>query len=210
MTTVLKTTDGYVKHWFAPLLGGVFLACIGVYTLFTPIQIDLAIPLTLSIVFILVGIFETYFAFRNREHMEGWPWYLSGGIISVMVGVIAFNSNQLSIAVLPFVIGASLFYRSLVGLNFAHNFKRKNLANWANLGSISLMGIIFSFLMILTPFYPELPFMAFTSLAFIFSGISAIVLPFDLRRSKEVKIISRGKVINPSRPQYSKKIKTHF
>lgn len=55
---------------------------------------------------------------------------------------------------------------------------------WGNLAILSVLGIIFSFLLIANPIFTGISLVVITALSFISIGISAIVLSFQLKKLK--------------------------
>jgi hypothetical protein len=51
---------------------------------------------------------------------------------------------------------------------------------------LSVLGIIFSFMLVVNPLISGISLVVITGVAFIFTGISSIVLSFDLRKVKKI------------------------
>jgi uncharacterized membrane protein HdeD (DUF308 family) len=94
---------------------------------------------------------------------------------------------EVAATALPFFVGFSLLFRSFQGLGFAFELKNYGVLHWGNLAIASILGIVFSMLLIAQPIFTGISLVVLTALSFIFAGIAAIVLSFQL---KKIKIIS--------------------
>lgn len=76
-----KTIRNSVKHWYIPLIIGILIILLGFYTISAPLASFLALTFLFSWSFIISGVLEIIFALQNKNEIEGWGWYLSGGIL---------------------------------------------------------------------------------------------------------------------------------
>ena len=68
----------------------------------------------------------------------------------------------------------------------AFDLKNYGILRWGNLALTSVLGIIFSLLLVMNPIFTGISLVTLTALAFIFAGISGIVLAFDLKKLKNL------------------------
>lgn len=183
-TTFFKTIKDTVKHWYLPLIVGILLVILGLYMFSVPQATYLSLVLFFSASFLIFGIMELIFAVQNSKNLDNWGWYLVGALLDLFVGIILFFQPQVAFVALPYFIGFSLMFRSIQGLGFAFDLKSYGVLQWGNLAVISLLGFILSILLIMNPIIAGFSLVVVTALAFIFSGISAIVLAFNLRKLK--------------------------
>src|SRR5690625_1965034 len=92
----------------------------------------------------------------------------------------------MSANVLPFFFGFTLRFRSFQGVGFAMELKNREVRRWGNLAITSVLGIIFSFLLIVNPLFTGMYLVVFTALPFIFTVVMAMVLCFQLRKLKNI------------------------
>jgi len=178
MKPFLKTIQKTVKHWYIPAIIGVLFIALGIYIYTTPIETYVTLTILFSLSFLFTGLIELAFATQNQKNMEGWGWYLIGGIFDTVIGFILLSNPDISAVMLPIFIGFTLLFRSMQGLGFAFEHKNYGSSNWGGLAFASILGLIFSFLLIFNPIFAEAYLVILTSLAFIFcrnfSGYSGI------------------------------------
>jgi uncharacterized membrane protein HdeD (DUF308 family) len=186
MTTLLQTITRSVKHWYIPLIIGMILIAAGIYVFIVPLETYLTLSVLFSISFIIIGLLDIFFSIRNHKILQGWGWYLMGGLLSLAGGVILSIYPGISIVILPFVVGFTLLSFSFFLLGFSFEMKSLGILNWGNAAIISVFGVIFSFMLIVSPLISGISLVIITGLSFILTGISSIVLAFDLRKVKKI------------------------
>jgi len=186
MTTFFQTITRSVKHWYIPLIIGILLIAAGIYVFMVPLETYLTLSVLFSISFIVIGLLNIFFSIRNHKILQGWGWYLIGGLLSLAGGIILSIYPGISIIILPFVVGFTLLFFSFHLLGFSFEMKDAGILNWGNAAILSVFGVIFSFMLIVNPLTSGISLVTITGLSFIFIGASSIVLSFDLRKVKKM------------------------
>lgn len=186
MSTIAKKIQNTLKYWYVPAIIGILFIVMGVYLFTVPEATYLSLVLLFSLSFLLVGGLELWFSMQNRGELDGWGWYLASGLFSLIIGIILITKPDMAAETLPYFIGFSLLFRSFQGLGFAFEVKEHGYLNWGNLAIISILGIVFSILLIANPVFTGLSLVVLTAMAFIFPGIHAIILSFQLRKVKRL------------------------
>lgn len=186
MTTFFQTISRTVRHWYIPLIIGIVLIAAGIYVFMVPIETYLTLSVLFSISFIIIGLLKIFFSIRNHKILRGWGWYLVGGLLSLVVGIILSIYPGISIVILPFAVGFTLLFISFLLLGFSFEMKSLEILNWGNAAVLSVLGVIFSFMLVVSPLFSGISLVVITGVAFIFAGISSIVLSFDLRKIKRI------------------------
>ena len=186
MTTFLQTISSAVKHWYIPMIIGMILIAAGIYVFMVPLETYLTLSVLFSISFIVIGLLDIFFSIRNRKILQGWGWYLVGGFLSLAGGIILSIYPGISIVILPFVVGFTLLFLSFHLMGFSFEMKSLGVLNWGNAAIISVFGVIFSFMLIVSPLISGISLVVITGVAFILTGVASIVLSFDLRKVKKI------------------------
>ncbi len=185
MNNFLKTVNEAIKHWYLPLIVGVLFVVTGVYTLFSPAEAYLTLSVLFSLSFLFSGLLEITFAILNRNSFDNWGWSLIFGIVTAVFGVILIVNPQVSIATLPFYIGVVILFRSIMGMSFALDLKNYGVIEWGSLMVLSLLGMIFAFILISNPALAGLTVVSWTGVALIFGGVNNISVSLKLKKMKE-------------------------
>lgn len=186
MATFFKTIKNTVKYWYIPGIIGLILILFGLYLFSVPLATFLTLSMLFSLSFLLSGILEIFFSIQNKDELEGWGWYLTGAIFNLLIGLVLVLNPAIAAVTLPLFIGFSLLFRSFQGLGFSFELRNYGLKNWGYLTLASALGVVFSIILIANPIFTGISVGVLTALSFVFSGIVAIVLAFQLKRLKKL------------------------
>lgn len=189
--SLLKSLKKTIKHWYIPLLVGIFFIVVSVVSFAWPASSLLALSLLFAISFLLGGFSEIVFSLANREQLDNWGWSLAFGIVTSIVGILLMLNPALSITTLAFYIGFVVLFRSISTIGFAMDIKKYGSKNWGALLGLGIIGTIVSFILIWNPIFAGLSVVILIALSFLFSGLFNIFLSFQLRKlHKSSKTIS--------------------
>jgi uncharacterized membrane protein HdeD (DUF308 family) len=180
-TEIIKTTKNATKHWYLSLILGILFIGVGIWVFMTPVSSYLTLSILFSVTIFVSGIFEIVYSISNRKEMDNWGWVLTGGIIDLLFGLWLMASPLLSIAILPFVVGFMLMFRSMMAIGFAFDLKDFPDSGWGWLLALGILGLLFSFVLFWNPAFGGLTLVIWTGCAFITLGIFRIILSFKLK-----------------------------
>ncbi|EGV42497.1 HdeD family acid-resistance protein [Bizionia argentinensis JUB59] len=181
-TSFLKTIKSTVKHWYIPLLVGIFFIIVSIVAFSSPVGSLLTLSLLFALSFLLSGISESVFALINRDRLDNWGWSLGFGILTLIVGVLLLLKPELSITALAFYIGFVIMFRSISTIGFAMDVKKYGSKNWGGLLILGTIGTIVSFILIWNPLFAGLSLVVLVAINFLFAGLFSVFLSFQLRK----------------------------
>ena len=184
MATFFKTIRKTVKYWYVPAIIGALFVVLGFYLFTVPLETYATLTVLFSLSFLVTGLLETWFSIQNREELEGWGWHLISGLFSLAIGILLVTKPEISALTLPMFIGFSLLFRAFQGLGFSFELKNYGVSKWGNLAIASVLGILFSFVLIFNPTFTGMSLVVMTALTFIFVGVSGIAMAFMLKKLK--------------------------
>lgn len=186
MSTIFNYIQYAVKYWYIPLIIGILSVAVGFYIFTVPVETYLTLSILFSISFIISGISEIVFSVQNQKAIYGWGWYLISGILTLGLGIYLLAYPQISITILPFVVGFTLLFKSAYLLGYAFDLKSYGL-KWGNLALVSVIGFVLSILLIVNPEITSFSLSILTGLTFVFVGISYIMLSLNLKKLKNAQ-----------------------
>lgn len=181
-TLFLKTLSESIKHWYIPLLAGLFFVAVSVITFTSPAGSLLALAILFSLSFLFSGVSEIVFAIANWQQLENRVWTLVFGIITAVVGILLLASPSLSLTALAFYIGFTLLFRSVAAISFSLDVKKYGGKGWGGLLFFGILGTFFSFILIWNPVFAGMSMLIWISLSFLFVGLFSIFLSFQMRK----------------------------
>lgn len=171
-----------VKFWWVSILVGVLAVALGIWSLITPLTTLVALTLVFSITFFVSGIFEIAFALSNKKVLKGWGWTLVSGIIDLIFGLILVAMPIEVIAlVLTYFVGFWVMFQSIWAIGSAAELQRNGVKGWGWLMALAVLGVIMSFIFIMSPAFTTGFIIALVSISFISYGFFRIYLGIKLR-----------------------------
>ena len=191
ITSLYKT----VKNWWLFLLAGIFLILVAVWVFRTPIESYVNLAWLFSILIFVNGVSNTAFSISNSKDLDDWGWYLVSGLLDIFIGAILLLYPEISIILLPFIIGIWLMFKGISIIGTSLDLKKYGVLDW---GWIMLIGILIAtlaFFMILDPLFGAINIVYLTSLSFLLYGIASIMLSLKLKKikSKTIDVVANLK-----------------
>lgn len=140
-----------IRYWWISIVVGIISVVLGVWCLFQPVITLVTLSMLFVAGFIIGGIFEIIFAVANKEGMRGWGWTLASGIISVLFGLLLLSKPISTLAVMLFFVGFWLMFQSLWSIGTSVDLQMTKVKGWGWLLTFGVLGLIFSFILILNP-----------------------------------------------------------
>ncbi|NDW10835.1 HdeD family acid-resistance protein [Dysgonomonas sp. 520] len=178
-----------IKYWWVSLLIGIVVLSLGFWCIANPLSTIITFSYFFAISFLFSGLFEIIFAVSNKNSLHGWGWTLTSGIIDLLFGVILLSLPPASIAtILAFFVGFWVMFRSIWGMATSIDLQRIGAKGWGWSLLLSILGIILSFIFIISPAFTSVVIVWIIGFAFLTYGIFRIYLAFQLRAlNKELR-----------------------
>lgn len=182
---IFKTIESAIKYWYLPLIVGVLLIVLGIWTLTTPLESYIMLSIVFAVGFLLSGILEMIFALGNRH--KSWVWSLALSILSIIIGLLLVLNPAISMMTLPFYVGFMLLFHSILGISSAYEMRRYGIVDWGWLMLVAVLGMIFSFIMLWNPIFAGLNIVVWTGIAFIVTGVYMIYFSTKLNKLNKLR-----------------------
>jgi uncharacterized membrane protein HdeD (DUF308 family) len=179
--TSIKDT---IKHWYLLLILGIIFIVIGIWALITPVETYLSLAILFSAAFFVTGILEIISSITFRNQLSEWGWPLAAGILNSIIGLILILKPGISIIALPLFVGFVVLYSSMMGIAWSIELKKFKISNLGWLLFLSILGVVFSFVLLWNPIFAGLTVAVLTGIALIITGTFHIYLSFVLKKIK--------------------------
>lgn len=171
-----------LKLWYLPLVAGIILIALGIWTLFTPFSSFLALTVLVSVGLAITGLLEVVYAFSNRKRFPNWGWYFIGGLLNLIVGsCLAFNPG-ISAFMLSVFIGLWLLFRSVMAIINAFEIKRQKGQQWGWVFTAGVLGVFIAILLLWNPVITGITIGIWMGIGLITVGLLHILISVLLRR----------------------------
>ena len=182
----IKIVRSSVKHWYLPLISGLILVGMGIFTFNHQLASFVALSFLFSLSFLLSGASEIIFSISNKNEMDNWGWTLAFGILTFLLGLLLIMNPSISMTTLPLYIGFIMLFRSIMGISYALELKNYGVLDWGNLMSIGILGVLFSLILIWDPVFAGYSIVLWTGLALIAGGVFTVYLSLKLKKLKNI------------------------
>ena len=95
-----------IDNWQLSMLLGIIFFIVGIVVFFEPGGTYLALSVLFGIVVILSGAFELYLGTKAPTG-SGKGWYIAGGVVEILLGILLLCTPSMLFTILPFVLGFS-------------------------------------------------------------------------------------------------------
>lgn len=184
-TDLLDSARRAVKYWWMSLIIGVLALGIGVWCIFKPVEALLALTILFVVSFLISGILEIIFALSNKDSLHGWGWTLASGIIDLLLGIILLCIPIETPLIMIYFVGFWIMFQSVWAIGAAVDLQRIKVSGWGWLLALAILGLIFSFVFIVSPGFGGGFIVVLMSVSFIIYGIFRIYLSFRLKSIKD-------------------------
>ena len=186
MAGILQQAKQSIKYWWLFVLLGAFLTFGGIYIMFTPLESYITISIFVSILIFFNGISDIVVAVSNREIIKGWGWFLTGGILELLLGIVLMRHPQITMNVLPLLVGFWLMFGAISSISTAFEIRSYKIKGWGWIMGLGVLLLLFSVLVFMNPIYGSSMIVFFTAFAIISYGMSYIVIGMKLKQIKDL------------------------
>ena len=186
MAGILQQAKQSIKYWWLFVLLGAFLTFGGIYIMFTPLESYITISIFVSILIFFNGISDIVVAVSNREIIKGWGWFLTGGILELLLGIVLMRHPQITMNILPLLVGFWLMFGAISSISTAFEIRSYKIKGWGWIMGLGVLLLLFSVLVFMNPIYGSSMIVFFTAFAIISYGMSYIVIGMKLKQIKDL------------------------
>jgi uncharacterized membrane protein HdeD (DUF308 family) len=141
-----------VKHWWLMLIAGLLCIVAGIIVFVFPVQSYVALSIMFGVLILLVGAAQLIVASSSRNYLAMKGYWVVGGVMDVVLGILLCIYPNVTLVLLPVMLGIWMMYHSFMILAFGgdmENFKMSG-SGMTICGGILLL--ILSVLILLNPF----------------------------------------------------------
>ncbi len=193
---LLSSVQSAIKNWWMSLIIGILFVGVALWMMFVPIESYVVLSVLFSVCMFVSGLFEIAFAVSNRKIISGWGWYLTAGIIDLILGIFLICSPVVTMTILPLIVAFWLMFRGFSAIGFSMDLNTMGVRGWGWYMVFGILAILCSLMVLWDPAAGALGAVYIVSFAFLFIGVFRIMLSFELqalgKRAKELKEEMKG------------------
>lgn len=130
------------KTAWSAMLESLILITLGILCVVLPNTIINIVALVIGVFFVVRGALSILDYYMNNRQSEGFNAQLMGGIISVLLGIVAFVMGQDIARVISIIIGIVIIYEALLRMSKAVKLHSAGLNTWQPVAVVSIIMFI--------------------------------------------------------------------
>jgi uncharacterized membrane protein HdeD (DUF308 family) len=192
---VLDKTDLFMNqlayNWWTVALRGALAIVVGLIAFFFP-GVTLRVLVVMFGVFTLLeGMFLLVAGIRSRREYQRWWALILQGILSILIGIIAFAVPLATAIVLLYLIAAWAIVSGIIEISAAIQLRKQIEGEWALIMD-GVVTILFGIFLIVLPGPGFLALIWMTGAFWLISGILLMILAFRLRKEDNPRLENAG------------------
>lgn len=172
-----------IRHWWLILITGILSIGVGITVFVNPVESYLTLSIVFGIMMLVTGIIELVVSLTSHNYFTTRTYNIIGGVLDLVLGLFLCIYPQVTLVVLPIILGAWLLYHSfmIIGMGGDMNSFRVPGSGWTIAGGIILL--LLSILILVKPFsIGTAAVVSLTGVSFIVLGVMAIAVSLRLRK----------------------------
>lgn len=141
-----------IKHWWLMLIAGLLCIALGVTVFIFPLASYVTLAILFGALMLLVGVVQLIIASSSSNYLVQRGYMIVGGILDVILGVFLCIYPDITMLMLPIIMGIWMMYHSFMLIAFGGDMDTFKLGG----GGLVIMGgvllLLLSIMVILNPF----------------------------------------------------------
>lgn len=141
-----------IKHWWLMLIAGLLCIALGVAVFIFPLASYVTLAILFGALMLLVGVVQLIIASSSSNYLAQRGYMIVGGILDVILGVFLCIYPDITMFMLPIIMGIWMMYHSFMLISFGGDMDTFKLGG----GGMVIMGgvllLLLSIMVILNPF----------------------------------------------------------
>lgn len=182
----IKNFFGKTQYWWGMLILGILLTIMGIWMMVYPLAGYMLIANVFGWALLISGIFQIVISTSLEKRIPGWGWWLAGGIMDVIIGIILVTNITFTEFVLPFFFAFIFLFKGIQNVIASFMMVSDYKYWWLYLLNGVLM-LIIAWMFFSSANTPAFITDFLVSVFFIYWGAMLTVFSFDLKPVKKGK-----------------------
>lgn len=183
---IMARAGKVVRRWWLIMVLGILILGAGIVVFCYPAESYVALSMLFGVLLLLSGVSELVVSLGSRNYFMMRGYSMVGAVLDILLGVFLCCYPQVTLVVLPIVLGIWLLYHSFMIIGFGGDLSSFRLpgSGWTIFGGV--MMLVLGLLMVIMPLTVGVAAIAaVTGVAFVVTGVLVIALSLKLRNLHE-------------------------
>ena len=180
-TEFFESLSSSVKNWWISVLIGILFIAGSIILIFNPIESYGVLAIVFAVFMFIGGILEIFFSVTNRKILPAWGWYLTLGILDLILGFFLLIYPAMSAAIIPYLLAFWLMFRGFSIVGSSVELQQFGNRSWGWYLALGVLSVLCAIGIIFFPTAGALSVIYILAFSFLFLGVAYILLGFDQR-----------------------------
>jgi uncharacterized membrane protein HdeD (DUF308 family) len=171
------------QNWWAFVLRGILAILFGLLALFTPGAVMLTLAIFFAAYLLVDGVFEIVGAVRAARAEQRWGLLLAEGVLSIVMGIIAFLFPVGAVLGFVLVTAAWSLVTGALEIAAAIRLTKRHGRGW--LAFSGIVSVLFGVALVIAPLIGAVVLTWWLGIYAIAFGVALLVLGFKLRKEQD-------------------------
>lgn len=168
--------NSFIRKYSAnTLIVSILLLILSLFLIIKPAASLNFIITLLGCIAILDGIIHIISYISSSSEMKVYSFELVQGVLSALLGFVFVYNPELIVSFLPFIVGTWIIIEGIIKFQFSFNLRATGTDNWLMILLLSIISIIFGFIIIFNPFGTALTITALIGIFLLISQLLNII-----------------------------------
>jgi uncharacterized membrane protein HdeD (DUF308 family) len=149
---LVRRASRMVKHWWLMLIAGLLCIVAGIIVFVFPIQSYVAISIMFGVLILLVGAAQLIVASSSGNYLATKSYWIVGGVMDVVLGILLCIYPNVTLILLPIMMGIWMMYHSFMILAFGSDMENFKMSGSAATIFGGVLLLILSIMILINPF----------------------------------------------------------
>lgn len=141
-----------IKHWWLMLVAGILCIIAGICVFVFPIESYVALAILFGVVMLLTGAGQLILASTSGNYLAMKGYFIVGGVLDVILGVFLCVYPNITLVVLPFMMGLWLMYHSFMLISFGSDLDTFRMSGSGSMIVLGILILLLSIFVLINPF----------------------------------------------------------
>jgi len=178
----LTPVRSVINDWRMPLLFGSLFIFSGILVFSVSFENYGSLNLFFGVLILVPGIWEINLAVLNRKQIKGYKWFLTGGLLDLLIGILLIYNHVITIIVLSYYVAFWLLFRSIMSIGVSFEQQSPHILGWEWLLIFVIGTLAFAFTILANIVFGSFNTLNMTAFSCIAFGFFRVIMAIGLKQ----------------------------
>src|SRR5680860_25531 len=172
----LTPVRSVINDWRMPLLFGSLFIFSGILVFSVSFENYGSLNLLVGVLILVPGIRDSNLAVLNRKQIKGYKWFLTGGLLDLLIGILLIYDHVITIILLSYYVAFWLLFRSIMSIGVSFEQQSTHILGWEWLLIFVIGTLAFAFTILANIVFGSFDLLSMTAFSCIVFGFFRVIM----------------------------------